>query len=59
MSRSSSRKTSHRVSLRSGDFLVPPGGGWNDVPPAMREAIEAEWAELQAYWNDQNPHNPV
>ncbi len=27
------KDTRWRVSLRNGEFLVPPGGTWNDIPP--------------------------
>ncbi len=47
-----------RVSLRDGRFLVP-GGRWNDMPGAVRAAIEKHWEELQKYWNAQNPNNPI
>lgn len=49
----------HRVSLRTGNFLIPPGGGWNDVDPAIKTAVEADWDALVTYWNKQNPHNLV
>jgi hypothetical protein len=48
-----------RVSLRNGLFIVPPGGGWKDIPTEIRTAIEAHWEKLQAYWNSQNPQNPI
>lgn len=50
-----------KVSLRNGTFLVPPGGRWRDIPKEIRTAIEDEdiRGAMRAYWNQQNPHNPV
>lgn len=35
-----------RVNLRSREFLVPPGGGWDDLPVELRRAIETNWQEM-------------
>jgi hypothetical protein len=48
-----------RVSLRSREFLVPPGGKWSEIPVEIRQAVEAHLDEMRAYWNARNPHNPV
>jgi len=48
-----------RVSLRNRNFIVPPGGRWGDMPDEIRIAIENNWDQLRAYWNRQNPHNPI
>jgi len=56
------RKTQRwRVSLRTGHFLVPPGGGWNDIPEQVKAAIHAgnELERMRQYWDARNPHNPV
>ncbi len=48
-----------RVGLRDGDFIVPPGGGWRDIPQEVRQAIAAHWEELIAAWDRMYPENPV
>ena len=48
-----------RLGLRDGEFLVPPGGSWNNVPAEVREAIEANWDALVAAWDEKYPENPV
>lgn len=50
-----------KVSLRNGSFLVPPGGRWRDIPAEIKTAIEDEdtLREMRAYWDQQNPHNPI
>lgn len=48
-----------RIGLRDSDFLVPPGGSWNDLPRELQTAIEAHWQEARTRWNSYYPHNPV
>ena len=50
-----------RISLRTGEFLVPPGGGWNDVDADVRAAIEdgRNWNDLCDAWDAKYPSNPV
>ncbi len=50
-----------RISLRSGEFMVPPGGNWKEIEPAVRALIEAEenWQALRDAWDAMYPHNPV
>ena len=55
------RTEAWRVSLRTRKFLVPPGGRWKDIPQEIINALadETNWRKLQAYWDSNNPHNPV
>ena len=48
-----------RICLRSGDFLVPPGGSWNDMDAEVRHAIENGWNALCAAWDSRYPENSV
>ena len=48
-----------RVGLRDKTFLVPPGGSWNEIAPAVKEAIDKDWDNLVTAWNMGNPFNPV
>lgn len=50
-----------RIGLRNRDFLVPPGGSWNDIDVEVRELIEDEdnWKELCEFWDGKYPNNPV
>jgi hypothetical protein len=48
-----------RVSLRSQEFLMPPGGKWSEIPMEIRQAIAEHWEDMRTYWNAQNPHNPI
>jgi hypothetical protein len=48
-----------RLGLRDGEFLMPPGGSWNDVPAEVRTAIQASWTEAVQAWNRMYPKNPV
>ena len=50
-----------RISLRTGEFLVPPGGGWKEIDAAVRAIVQDEerWRELQDAWDAMYPHNPV
>ena len=48
-----------RLGLRDGSFLVPPGGGWSDIPWAMRTVIERNMGWLRASWDRMYPSNPV
>ncbi len=48
-----------RVSLRDRTFIVPPGGGWNDVHAGVRRAIEDNWNTLVQAWDTKYPENPV
>ena len=54
------RKTDEwRLGLRDGEFMVPPGGSWNDIPVKVREAVESHWDELIEAWDVRYPSNPV
>jgi len=53
------RGRSRRVGLRDGAFLVPPGGSWNEIPVAVREAIEDAWEDLRRAWDAKYPSNPI
>lgn len=55
------RSRTWRVSLRTGDFLIPPGGRWSDIPEELTDAVadEETLAGMRAYWDAANPHNPV
>jgi hypothetical protein len=48
-----------RIGLRDGAFLVPPGGSWREIPPAVRIGIERSMTELRANWDRMYPENPV
>jgi len=50
-----------RISLRTGGFLVPPGGSWNDIDAGVRDLIEDvdNWKGLCDAWDERYPHNPV
>ncbi len=50
-----------RIGLRNRDFMVPPGGSWNDIDDEIRELIEDEdnWEELCEAWDRMYPNNPV
>lgn len=48
-----------RVSLRDQRFLIPPGGGWGDMPEGLREAILRDWEALRLAWDIRFPHNPI
>lgn len=50
-----------KVSLRGGTYLVPPGGRWRDIPPKIKTAIVdmKTLKQMRAYWDQQNPHNPI
>lgn len=50
-----------RISLRTGGFLVPPGGGWKVIDTEVRDLIEDEdnWRELRDPWDEMYPSNPV
>ncbi len=48
-----------RICLRTGGFLVPPGGSWKDMDAEVRKAIEGGWEVLRAAWDSKYPENPV
>lgn len=48
-----------RLGLRDEAFLVPPGGSWNAIPPAVRGCIESNWSALIEAWDRMYPENPV
>ena len=48
-----------RIGLRSGGFLVPPGGSWKDIPDDLRAILAAQWPALQAAWDAMYPTNPI
>lgn len=54
------KSKSWRVSLRDRQFLFP-GGTKSELPDEIWEAITVDlvWQEIRAYWDIQNPHNPV
>ena len=48
-----------RISLRTGDFLVPRGGSWKQIDNGVRKAIEDNWQALRDAWDAKYPSNPV
>ncbi|WP_337176975.1 hypothetical protein [Paludisphaera sp.] len=48
-----------RVGLRDGVFIVPPGGGWNDIDRDVRELVEMNWDRLRMEWDRLYPINPI
>jgi hypothetical protein len=36
-----------RITLRSGEFLVSPGGDWDELDEGVRVLIEQHWESLQ------------
>lgn len=48
-----------RISLREKDFMVPPGGRWRDIDPAVRAILEEQWETLCDAWDAKHPTNPV
>jgi hypothetical protein len=48
-----------RISLRSGEFMVPPGGSWKEIDAGVRALIEANWQALREAWDAMYPHNPI
>jgi hypothetical protein len=53
------REDKWRICLRTGGFLVPPGGGWNQINAEVRELIEGAWDVLCDAWDAKYPENPV
>lgn len=45
-----------RLCLRTGAFL---DAGSGDIPKLLRQALDHNWAELCAAWNQIHPTNPV
>ncbi len=50
-------KQSWRVSLRDKSFL--DGGTWADIPEEIQQGIDQNLEQMRAYWDGQNPHNPI
>jgi hypothetical protein len=48
-----------RICLRTGGFLVPPGGSWNLIDSEVRAIIENNWELLCNAWDEKYPENPV
>ncbi len=48
-----------RICLRTGGFLIPPGGSWNDMDAEVRRIIEDAWETLTREWDARYPENPV
>ena len=48
-----------RIGLRDGEFLVPPGGSWSDIPKGVRSALEKACQELKGKWDETYPENPI
>jgi hypothetical protein len=48
-----------RVGLRDAEFLIPPGGRWDDIDFAVRQAIQESWDELKQAWDAKYPSNPI
>lgn len=50
-----------RISLRTWQPIIPPGGKLSGLPSRIVDAIldPANQAEMTAYWDDRFPHNPV
>jgi len=36
------RTSAWRLDLRTGEFLVPPGGSWNDIPGELADHVLAK-----------------
>ncbi len=53
------RARERRINLRSGDFLVPPGGAWDDIDEDVQELIRKHWDALKAAWDAKYPSNPI
>ena len=53
------RRRQWRLALRDSQFLVPPGGTWNEIDERVREAIEANWQLLCDAWDRAYPTNRV
>ena len=48
-----------RISLRTGEFMVPPGGSWKEIDSDVRALVDANWQELRDAWDARYPHNRV
>lgn len=50
-----------RINLRTGEFMIPPGGNWAEIDPTVRQLIEDEdnWQELCDAWDAMYPTNPI
>jgi hypothetical protein len=48
-----------RICLRTGSFLIPPGGSWKDVDDDVRTLIADTWGVLIHEWDARYPENPV
>jgi len=48
-----------RINLRTGQFEVPPGGVWSDLPDGLTSTIRDKWVLLCEQWDNMYPHNPV
>ena len=48
-----------RVGLRDLQFLVPPGGHWNEIDHEVRDLIAKNWKSLQGAWDKMYPTNPI
>lgn len=53
------KKKEWRVGLRDGAFLVPPGGGWDDIDDEVKQIVLDHWDELQEAWDRKYPSNPI
>jgi hypothetical protein len=53
------RRKEWRLSLRDGEFLVPPGGAWDDIDDEVKKIVLAHWDMLQEAWNKKYPSNPI
>jgi hypothetical protein len=48
-----------RISLRTGEPLVPPGGSWKEIDEELVGLLESEWQTLQDAWDEMYPTNPI
>jgi hypothetical protein len=48
-----------RISLRDGEFMVPPGGRWKDIDRELRTILAEHWKVLCDVWDERHPENRV
>lgn len=53
------RTSAWRLDLRTGQFLTPPGGSWNDIPAELADHVLANLDEMRTQWDAMYPENPI
>jgi hypothetical protein len=48
-----------RIGLRTGEFMVPPGGSWKEIDADVKELIDLHWQELRDAWDALYPQNRI